>query len=61
MNQGLYQRQVKSKMPKVATKSPPKDSKMVEVDPNDPSESYNGEEEQYVEEEELDRCVLPLG
>lgn len=48
-------------MPKVATKSPPKDSKMVEVDPNDPSESYNGEEEQYVEEEELDRCVLPLG
>lgn len=44
-------------MPKVATKSPPKDSKMVEVDP---SESYNGEEEQYVEEEEQDRCVLPL-
>ena len=57
MNQGLHKRQVKSTMPKVATKSPPKDSKMVEVDP---SESYNGEEEQYVEEEEQDRCVLPL-
>jgi len=39
---GLIQRSAKSKkdMKKIATKSPQRDSKMVEVAPDDPSESY---------------------